>query len=113
MEYLFKGCVSLQFLPDISKWNTSNVEMMDKIFKNCESLVYIPNITKWNLKNLQRKNNLFEDCFSLLTKNIISEKIKQQEIWVFLYGDPDVGKFSIFQQFQYGYIEEPPIIGSS
>ena len=34
MSYMFYGCNSLSSLPDISKWNTSNVTDMSSMFSN-------------------------------------------------------------------------------
>ena len=36
---MFKGCSSLISLPDISKWNTNNVNHMDNMFSECLSLI--------------------------------------------------------------------------
>ena len=39
MQKLFFGCKSLISLPDISKWDTSNVTNMSNMFNGCSSLV--------------------------------------------------------------------------
>ena len=52
MCYLFAGCSSLKSLPDISKWNTSNVKFITMIFYGCSSLKSLPNISKWNTNNI-------------------------------------------------------------
>jgi len=44
ISYMFKGCSSLSFLPDISKWNTNNVTNMSYMFRGCSSLSSLPNI---------------------------------------------------------------------
>ena len=51
MSNMFSGCYSLDSLPDISKWNTSNVEDMSGMFDGCESLKSLPDISKWNTSN--------------------------------------------------------------
>ena len=56
---MFEGCTSLIELPDISKWNTINIIYMNKLFKNCSSLQYLPDISKWNLENALEINCLF------------------------------------------------------
>ena len=48
MSYMFYNCSSLSFLPDISKWNTNNVNDMKGIFSECKSLESLPDISKWN-----------------------------------------------------------------
>ncbi|MBO6292125.1 MAG: BspA family leucine-rich repeat surface protein, partial [Selenomonas sp.] len=37
-------------LPDISKWNTKNVQTMSYLFSKCSSLSSLPDISKWNTK---------------------------------------------------------------
>ena len=44
MQATFNLCVSLTALPDISRWNTSNVTNMVKLFNMCEKLQSFPNI---------------------------------------------------------------------
>ena len=48
MRYMFYGCSSLISLPDISKWNTKNVNAMGLMFEECSSLISLPDISKWN-----------------------------------------------------------------
>ena len=55
---LFKNCLSLQSLPDISKWNIKNVVNINNIFKGCSSLFSFPDISKWNFHNITDKNNI-------------------------------------------------------
>ena len=45
---MFEKCHSLISLPDISKWNISNIIDMRRIFENCNSLISLPDISKWN-----------------------------------------------------------------
>ena len=40
---MFRYCDSLKSLPDISKWDTSNVNNMNGMFHGCKSLEKIPN----------------------------------------------------------------------
>ena len=44
MFYRFSSLISL---PDISKWNTQNINNLNCIFENCSLLTFIPNISKW------------------------------------------------------------------
>ena len=46
MSNIFYGCTSLTSLPDISKWDTSNVNNMSNIFCGCTSLISLPDISK-------------------------------------------------------------------
>ena len=59
---MFYECESLISLPDISKWNTSNVNKMEGIFRRCKSLISLPNLSKLDL----RDNNILDICFNLL-----------------------------------------------
>ena len=65
MENLFKGCSSLKSLPDISKWNTSNVTKMDNIFADCKNLLKLPDISKWNTAKVNSMDYMFCNCCSL------------------------------------------------
>ena len=42
MGFMFCGCNSLSSLPDISKWDTSNVNNMDSMFKGYKDSLNIP-----------------------------------------------------------------------
>ena len=44
MSSMFSGCNSLISLPDLSKWNTSNVENMSHMFSGCVNLIIHSNI---------------------------------------------------------------------
>ena len=45
MSWMFYECNSLKSLPDISKWNTSNVNDMSYMFRKCNSLISLPDIS--------------------------------------------------------------------
>ena len=62
---MFYNCSSLSSLPDISKWKTNNVKNMSEIFSNCSSLSSLPDISKWNTKNVINMSKIFYDCSSL------------------------------------------------
>ena len=72
MSYMFDGCSSLSSLPDISKWNTSNVKDMSYIFYGCSSLLSLPDISKWNTSNVNNMSHMFYECSSLLSLRNIS-----------------------------------------
>ena len=75
---MFSECKSLQSLPDISKWDTKNVESMDYMFCGCKSLQSLPDISKWDTKNVKRIKNMFNGCKSLQSLSFIEKfKIKK------------------------------------
>ena len=62
---MFNGCSSLISLPDISKWNTTNVINFCCMFNRCSSLISLPDISKWNTTNVEDMSYMFSDCRSL------------------------------------------------
>ena len=48
MSCMFKDCLSLSNILDISEWDTSNVRSMSGMFYNCINLSNLPDISKWN-----------------------------------------------------------------
>ena len=56
MKKMFCKCSSLLFLPDISKWNISNVMDMNYMFSICS---FLPDISKWNTSNVTDKIGIF------------------------------------------------------
>ena len=65
MSSMLYECNSSISLPDISKWNTSNVKDMSKMFSGFNSLISLPNISKWNTSNL-KKEYIFYECLNCL-----------------------------------------------
>ena len=57
---MFRECKSLEALPDISKWNTKEVENMAQMFQNCEKLKEKPPIAKWDVTMLYNCKNIFD-----------------------------------------------------
>ena len=45
---IFSGCFSLISIPNISKWDISNVTNMLGLFEVCIKLISLPDISKWN-----------------------------------------------------------------
>ena len=43
---MFRECLYLSSLPDISKWNTKKVTNMSGMFFNCSFLSILPDISK-------------------------------------------------------------------
>ena len=62
---MFYYCNSLISLPDISKWNTSNVNNMNRMFSFCNSLISLPDISKWNT-NIDK--DILNESFNCLNK---------------------------------------------
>ena len=63
---MFKDCSSLTSLPDISKWNTKNVENMESLFYNCSKLLIMPNISNWNICKVTKLKSMLYNCSSLI-----------------------------------------------
>ena len=42
MSCMFNECSKLSSIPDISKWNTNNVNNMKAMFQKCSSLSELP-----------------------------------------------------------------------
>ena len=55
----------LKSLPNISKWNTSNVNDMREMFYKCDSLISLPDISKWNNSHVF---NILNESFNCLNK---------------------------------------------
>ena len=66
LSYLFENCSLLNKLPDISKWETDNVENISCLFQNCSKLYSIPDISKWNLNKVSECKSPFKGCSSLI-----------------------------------------------
>ena len=69
---MFDNCKSLLSLPDIDKWDTSNITNMAWMFSNC-SLLSLPNISKWKISNVTNMNHMFYGCSLLESLPDISE----------------------------------------
>ena len=73
MSYMFNGCKSLESLPDISQWKTSKVKDMSFIFNGCKSLVSLPDISKWDTSNVLDMSYMFNECSLLVSLPDISK----------------------------------------
>ena len=87
---MFGGCSSLEELPDISKWDISNIKNISGLFDRCEklknipdismkdlfyscsSLEKIPDISQWNISNTKDISYIFYNCASLTSLPDIS-----------------------------------------
>ena len=72
-EVMFDSCSSLLYLPDISKWNTSNIRHINGLFNNCLSLISLPDISKWKINVRIKAVRLFNNCLSLISLPDISK----------------------------------------
>ena len=52
-------------IPDISKWNTSNISDMSYLFDKCKTLKELTDISKWNFRKDIDISNIFKDCIKL------------------------------------------------
>ena len=68
MSYMFNKCSNI---PDISKWNVSNVNNMSYIFSEYES-ISIPDISKWKVSKLTNMSGMFYNCVHLTSLPDIS-----------------------------------------
>ena len=73
MSCMFKRCSLLKSLPDISKWDTSNVILMYEMFSHCSSLLSLPDISKWNFSNVINMIEKFSYCSPLSSLPNISK----------------------------------------
>ena len=103
ISYMFSGCKSLEFLPDISFWDLSFVKNIAGLFEGCSSLKTIPDISKWDISNVINISYLFYGCSSLISLPDISNwntnKIKNLNYVFFnctsLNFLPDISKWKI------------------
>ena len=80
MEGMFRGCSSLLFLPDISKWDTSNLCSIADMFFGCSSLSNLPDISKWNDDKITSMSNMLYQCSNIVISKLIKYKFKISEL---------------------------------
>ena len=66
LKAIFLECNSLISLPDISKWDTSNVTNMKSIFNSCHSLISLPDLSKWDTTKILDKEFMFYETINIL-----------------------------------------------
>jgi len=99
---MFYGCSSLSSLPDISKWNLSNVVNISGMFCGCKSLSYLPNISKWDTSRIDNMSMLFAGCKSLeILPDISKWKVDNVKTMAYMLSDcisltslPDISKWN-------------------
>ena len=75
---LFHESSSLSSLPDISNWNTKNVEDLSNMFDGCKSLKALPDISKWNTFNVKDMSYMFHNCWYLTSLPNISNWMEKK-----------------------------------
>jgi surface protein len=65
MKSMFYSCSSLKFISDISRWKTGKVENMCSMFDKCESIKCLPDISNWDMSNVNNISYFFNKCKSL------------------------------------------------
>ena len=75
MGGIFDGCSSLSSLPDISKWNISNVINMRSMLYGCSSLSSLPDISNWNTNNVTNMREMFYDCSNMILTKVIKTRL--------------------------------------
>ena len=104
MSFMFHRCSSLLSLPDISKWNTSNVTNFRCMFSNCSLLSSLPDISEWDTSNVIKMDHLFYQCSKLKNIPDISKwdtsKVSDMSYMFYqcssLESLPDLSKWNIF-----------------
>ena len=56
---MFSQCIKLKYLPDLSKWDTTNVEDMAYTFVKCPGLISLPDLSKWNMSKVTDISYIF------------------------------------------------------
>ena len=76
---MFALSYSLISLPDISKWNTSNVTNTSGMFTMCYSLTSLPDLSKWDTSKITNKNIMFDEAINILNLNKEKNNINIQK----------------------------------
>ena len=77
MSCIFSRCSSLCQLPDISKWDTSNVIYMNGMFSLCISLSFLPDILKWDFDNVNSIDSMFNKTINCTNSFFVNINIKE------------------------------------
>ena len=80
MSYIFFDCYALKTLPDISRWDTSNVSNMSFMFCCCINLTVLPDISNWNISKTNDISFMFYNCSKLDLTNIPNWNIENINI---------------------------------
>ena len=110
MNNLFFGCKSLTSLPDISNWDTGEVEIMSNLFYGCFSIKSIPNISEWNTSKVKTIAHMFCNCESLELLPDISRwdisNVKNEKIKLYANNSPITKEIPKWNIYDIIYIDE-------
>ena len=106
MQNMFFNCNSLVSLPNISKWDTSNVINMSFMFSFCSSLSYLPDIAKWNMVKNKNIQFMFFNCLSLvflpdISKWILHMNCKMRYLFTGCISLSSMSNFFLFEKKMY------------
>ena len=62
MEKMFYKCMCLKTTGDLSNWNVSKVKNTDLMFSRCVVLDNIGDISNWDISNIKDTHGMFEHC---------------------------------------------------
>ena len=73
--FLFFNCEKLKSLPDISKWKVNKVLNLSGLFFNCKALEKIPDISSWNIFSNKNSSKTFEKLYLDYHDDILNDNI--------------------------------------
>lgn len=65
ISFIFRNCIYLTDIDDLSKWNVSNVKKIDGIFSMCRNLSDIVPLSEWDTSNITEMMDVFSGCENL------------------------------------------------
>jgi len=88
LSCIFKDCIYLKELPNISRIDTSNIISMKTMLEGCKYLEKLPNLKQWNVENVITMRGMFYNC-TRLQKLLGIEKwnpVKLSDCYEMFYG---------------------------
>ena len=88
LSCIFKDCIYLKELPNISRIDTSNTISMKTMLEGCKYLEKLPNLKQWNVENVITMRGMFYNC-TRLQKLLGIEKwnpVKLSDCYEMFYG---------------------------
>lgn len=71
MDFMFDGCTSLQSVPGIETWDTSNVDGMGRMFYNCSALEEL-DLSSFDTSSVRNMGRMFNGCSTLTSLDVSS-----------------------------------------
>ena len=68
MNRMFSHCKNLESVGDLSLWDVSKVRDMTQMFYNCHNLTSVGDISNWKVRNVSDISDMFYGCKNL--KNV-------------------------------------------